>query len=107
MASATLTPVHADLFPAIVRMPDGRTLDPVKVILGHDRVWIYQLTGKGGDLLSEHMLDDLRGSLQHGYLATVDGEEIDIRRSRKCGCGANKTWKPFPYRISMTKIPRR
>jgi hypothetical protein len=106
MAQTDSIPVQADLFPARVTFPDGRVLDPVKAIVGHDRVWFYQLTGNEGTLVSEHPLDDISGSAQHGYTAVADGSEIQIRRSGECGCGTNKSWKPFPYRVAMTPMKR-
>lgn len=97
-------PVRADLFPAKVIYPDGKTLDPVKAIIGQDQVWFYTVVGNSGTLVAQHPLDDLRGSAQHGYLIVVDGQDIRINRSGNCGCGTNKSWKPFPYRVAMAPI---
>jgi hypothetical protein len=96
--------IRADIFPA--KLTDGTTvLDPVKVLVGLDRAWVYKLDGREGTLLHEWLLDDLRGGLQKGYVLTVDGREIDVSRSTNCGCGSNKSWKPFPYRIVMSSLP--
>lgn len=97
--------IRADLFPARVEYA-GTVHDPVKVIIGLDRVWVYTLTGASGSLLAEWPLDDIRGSTQHGYRCTVDGGEMLVRRSTDCGCGANRSWKPWPYRLMMSPIPR-
>jgi len=98
--------IRADMFPAKL-LDAGNVLDPVKVLIGLDRVWVYRMGGRDGTLLHEWMLDDVRGSMQHGYTITVDGREITVDRSTNCGCGTNKSWKPFPYRLVMSALPRR
>jgi hypothetical protein len=82
-------------------------LDPVKVLIGLDRLWVYELAGNSGVLVRELALDHLVGSVQGGFVATVDGVEWLVGRSRGCGCGGNRTWKPFPYRLTMVPLPRR
>ena len=101
-----ITPIQADIYPAKITWPDGTTNDPVKILIGLDRIWIYTLNGKDGTLEGEHPLDHLTGTLQNGYTATINGQKMIIKRSTHCGCGNNKSWKPFPYRIAMTPIPR-
>lgn len=100
------TPIRADLYPAKVTT-NNTTHDPIKAIIGLDQLWLYTLTGTTGTLQEQHPIDHITGSTQHGYTITSGPNTIHITRSTNCGCGVNKTWKPFPYRITMTPIPRR
>ena len=99
-------PIRADLYPAKIVYADGTTKDPVKVLIGLDKIWIYTVNGNAGELQTIHPLDHLTGTLQHGYTATINGKEAHISRSKNCGCGHNKSWKPFNYRLTMTAIPK-
>jgi hypothetical protein len=100
--------IYADLYPTRVVFADGRTLDPVKTIVGLDRVWLYEPTASGVALLETLPLDDLRGSVRTGFVATVGGEEISIEKSAGCGCGSPaKSARPFTYRQVMSALPPR
>jgi len=102
-----MTDIRADLFPAKLVTADNQVLDPVKVLIGLDRVWVYSVAGSTGKLLHEWMLDDIKGTTQYGYTATVEGQDVSIYKSTNCGCGTNKAWKPFPYRIVMSPIRKK
>lgn len=99
--------VRADLFPAKVVTPEGDVFDPVKVLVGLDRIWVYQVTGNTGKLLHEWMLDDIKGTSQYGYTATVAGKDVQIFKATGCGCGVNKGWRPFEYRLIMSPIRKK
>jgi len=99
--------IHADLYPAKITYHNGQTHDPVKILIGHDTIWIYTINGNTGTHIATHPLDHLTGTNQHGYKATINGQTATITRSTNCGCGNSRSWKPFPYKIAMTAIPRK
>ena len=98
LTSPTLIRVH--LFPAVLTLPDGRTIDPAKVIISDSKIWVYRNAVNGAELLMESLLDDLWGNVQHGYTVVVDGSRMDVKRSQHCGCGmgAFRSWMPFPVK---------
>lgn len=96
---AAPVPIRARLFPAHVTLPNGRVLDPVLALIGLDRIWIYDSVAEGGHMVAEFGLDDLKGTQQHGYKALTDTGEVNVVRSRQCGCGSRlTTFNPFPIR---------
>jgi len=99
--------IRADVWPARVVRAGRDPMDPIKVLIGLDRLWLYKMSGRDGALVHEWPLDDIRGSHQHGWTAVVEGDEVAITRSGNCGCGTNKSWKPFDYQIVMSRIPKR
>ena len=98
------TPIRARLFPSRVTMWDGTVHETVLTLVGLDRVWFYQ---NGDKLIGEYMLEDLWGSVQHGYGMLVNNREIRVVRGADCGCGSKyKTQNPFPIRITMYPLPK-
>lgn len=107
MATNTLTKIRVHLFPATVTFADRRVIDPAKVLIGVDKIWIFQNASAEPALIGSWLLDDIYGSMSKGYTAIVDGAPITITRSRHCGCGmgAFRSWTPFPIQSVMSPMP--
>lgn len=99
-------PVRADLFPARISIDGTIAHDPVKAIIGVDTLWLYTITGNDGTLVGSFPIDDLRRDNSTGYVVNSGRSVLGITRSGHCGCGGNRSWKPFPYTVSMVALRR-
>lgn len=105
-AGAAPVPVRADLFPARITINGTIAHDPVKAIIGMDTIWLYSITGSDGTLVGSFPIDDIRRDRGSGYIVDSGNHTLGVTRSGHCGCGGNRSWKPFPYTISMTPLRR-
>lgn len=109
MATVTTpVPIRVHWFPSTVTFADGRVIDPAKVLVGRDRLWVFQNSGSSEPtLIGSWLLDDIYGSMTKGYTAIIDGAPLTIRRSGHCGCGmgAFRSWTPFPIQSVMSPMP--
>lgn len=97
--------VRLDLYPARVTDPRGAVHDPVKLLIGKEQVWVYRINGRDGQLLAEYGLDDARGSLRDGFVLDTPSGTIRVSRSAGCGCGSNRSWRPWPYQVVSARFP--
>lgn len=97
--------LRLDLFPAVVKGESvtGGVVDRTRAIVTDAHVHILKLSPVGGvDVVYSWELDSFEGRPSTGYnITTTDGDEIFIKRSSGCGCGATrlKGVRVFDYTV--------
>lgn len=98
--------LRLDVFPAVVAVPSplpsgagaGGFLDPTRVIITDERIYVYMDSMNGPQAVIDETLYDFSGNNSLGWTVTSDeGTVYYVKRSSGCGCGSRlRGFRPFP-----------
>lgn len=102
---ATTPALRENLFPfRLIDAASGeQLLDPVRVMIGSDRFWVFSDAPQGVVCMLSAQIYALDGDMYDGYAITLvdpdsadPGRTVIAQRSGHCGCGSRlKTFRPF------------
>lgn len=86
--------LRLDFFPALVKgdLVPGGLIDRVRAVVTDAHIHVLSLDmAANPELIVSVELDSIEGTPTDGYtVTTTDGDELFIRRSAGCGCGATR-----------------
>jgi hypothetical protein len=98
--------VSLDMFPALVQLPHGGTIEPARVIVSNLGLLVL-IGGTGGP--QEYFVRDrvisLSGSRLAGYQIQIDDGMVVSYQAPGCGCGTSlRGFDPFPG-MNRVQVP--
>lgn len=87
--------LRLDMFPATVTRADGTQLDPVRVVVTEDTLYVFQDSNPTPTAVMIEALYDFEARSRTRYVVTTDDEREEIVISKRAGCGCGNKLKGF------------
>ncbi len=87
--------IRLDMFPATVTRADGSTIDPARVIVTEDTLYVFKDNNPTPALELSALLYDFESISRTRYKVVTDDEREEIVITKRAGCGCGNKLKGF------------